>query len=363
MNRSASLCTAILLALLALTLVACQAESQAEAPTPTPIPTAVVPRKPLYTVERGDIVETMQFNGRVAPVVEREVTVAANGVVGGVYVAEGEQVEAGQIVADLEVLADLERRRQEQALAVRRAEIGQEIAALELERYRLTADAEAPGYAQQEGILERRVELARLGLEEIRMTLDELDAALDAARLTAPIDGVLLSTTLDPGDGVSAHEPVAVIARLDELEVKADLDDDELALLEEEMPVALTRSSRPGETIEGVIRRLPYPYGSAPAPDEAGGESVSGARIALRRPAEALGLSLGDRLRATVVLQVSEDTLWLPAQAVRTFDGRRFVVVQEGDVQQRVDVRLGLAEEGRVEVVEGLSEGQQVVGP
>ena len=43
--------------------------------------------------------------------------------------------------------------------------------------------------------------------------------------------------------------------------------------------------------------------------------------------------------------------------------GRRFVVVESDGVQQRVDVVLGIAGNGRVEIVEGLSEGQVVVAP
>jgi multidrug efflux pump subunit AcrA (membrane-fusion protein) len=54
--------------------------------------------------------------------------------------------------------------------------------------------------------------------------------------------------------------------------------------------------------------------------------------------------------------------LWLPPQAIRTFEGRKFVVVQEGDAQRRVDVKIGVEGEDRVEIVEGLNEGQVVVG-
>jgi multidrug efflux pump subunit AcrA (membrane-fusion protein) len=63
-----------------------------------------------------------------------------------------------------------------------------------------------------------------------------------------------------------------------------------------------------------------------------------------------------------VVLERKDDVLWLPPQAIRTFEGRRFVVVQEGDAQIRVDVKVGIESEDRVEIEEGLSEGQVVIG-
>jgi membrane fusion protein, macrolide-specific efflux system len=39
------------------------------------------------------------------------------------------------------------------------------------------------------------------------------------------------------------------------------------------------------------------------------------------------------------------------------------VVVQDGAVQRRVDVKVGLQSDDRVEIVAGLSEGQVVVAP
>jgi multidrug efflux pump subunit AcrA (membrane-fusion protein) len=70
----------------------------------------------------------------------------------------------------------------------------------------------------------------------------------------------------------------------------------------------------------------------------------------------------GDLVRVTVVLERKDDVLWLPPQAIRTFEGRQFVVVQEGDGQLRVDVKVGIESEDRVEIEEGLEEGQIIVG-
>ena len=68
-------------------------------------------------------------------------------------------------------------------------------------------------------------------------------------------------------------------------------------------------------------------------------------------------------LKQRFVLEEKLDALWLPPAAVRTFQGRNFVVVQDEDgSQRRVDVRLGIESEERVEILEGLERGQTVVG-
>jgi len=88
----------------------CSSASPEEADaTPTPIPTAVIPTKPTYTVERGEVIEEMQFTARVAPVVQEELFFRANGRVRNVYFEEGDDVAVGQVIADLEFLDDLER--------------------------------------------------------------------------------------------------------------------------------------------------------------------------------------------------------------------------------------------------------------
>jgi len=76
-----------------------------------------------------------------------------------------------------------------------------------------------------------------------------------------------------------------------------------------------------------------------------------------------LALILGEAASVTVVIDEHQNVLWLPPAALRTFQGQDSVLVEAGGVQRRVDVRLGLKSADRVEILEGLSEGQVVVGP
>ena len=54
--------------------------------------------------------------------------------------------------------------------------------------------------------------------------------------------------------------------------------------------------------------------------------------------------------------------LWLPPDAVRAFEGRRFVVVREGDRERRAAIRVGIETADKVEIAEGVKEGDVVVG-
>ncbi|HEY65517.1 MAG TPA: HlyD family efflux transporter periplasmic adaptor subunit [Caldilineae bacterium] len=148
-----------------------------EEPTPTPIPTPVVPTKPTYRVQRGEVIKKLTFTGRIAPVLEKELYFRTSGRVRHVYVQRNDFVKAGQILADLEIddlereltAAQLELERAQVRLeaaerelqnAIRRAEINLEIAKLNLEIAK--AHDPTPRKAQAQADLERaQVELQR----------------------------------------------------------------------------------------------------------------------------------------------------------------------------------------------------------
>jgi RND family efflux transporter MFP subunit len=221
-------------------------------------------------------------------------------------------------------------------------------------------------------ILETEVELARIRLEEIEVGLDlqrmelgvkRLEDQLADARITAPFDGQILSLSISDGRMVEGYRAVVIIADPSELEVSADPLDRELRDLHEGMACTAVLVSQPGEEIPGQIRRLPYPYGGGGRSEGVEAEDQDrSTRITLEMSADEAGYERGDLVRITVVLERKEDVLWLPPQAIRTFEGRKFVVVQEGEGQLRVDVKVGIESEDRVEIEEGLTEGQIVIG-
>ncbi len=459
MMRRAARFAALLIALVTVTGCALLPTGRSRAPlreepTPTPIPTPIVPTKPTYRVQRGEVVKKLTFTGRIAPVREQELFFRTSGRVRHVFVKRNDFVKAGQILADLEIddlerelaSAQLELERAQIRLeaaqrdlenAIRRAQVNLEIAKLNLEAVKAQdptprkAQAEADlekaqialkraqeeydaiawrndraasaqaaalqqatlNYTQAKAaydlvlqsiaahkyevaIKERQVELAQIALDELQRGVDpllkndveratlkvqKLEAAIADAQIIAPFDGQVLSISLTEGRPVDAFKPVAIVADPSQLEVSADLTSNQLQDLVEGMPVTVVLVSRPGQELKGHIRRLPYPYGGG-GRTEGLDEADKSTRIALEATAAEAGFELGDLARVTVILERKEDVLWLPPQAVRTFEGRRFVVVQDGEAQRRVDVKVGIQSEDRVEIVEGLTEGQIVIG-
>lgn len=153
-----------------------------------PTATAAGPARPTFTVQRGEIVDQMTLDGRVAQV-QQGVSFTEDGILKSVYVAVGDSVEQGQVLAELD-LSDLEaqlsqaravyeqdQRAVNQAVArgqilVRQAQVDLESAQTNLERTRQPAKPDEISRARA------AVQQAEADLQTVRnnMSLDKNQA-------------------------------------------------------------------------------------------------------------------------------------------------------------------------------------------
>jgi RND family efflux transporter MFP subunit len=218
-------------------------------------------------------------------------------------------------------------------------------------------------------IMAKEVERARLALSRVqssvdpnlertvevnRLTLERLEAQLDRAQIIAPFDGRISSQNLSVGKTVRAFDPVVIVAKPGGLEAAAELSQSRLVEIAAGQPVSVTLNNLPGEVFTGVVRRLPQVGAVATAADKSVRVTIEGADEAMEE---------GDLARITIGTARKPNALWLPPQAIRNFQGRRFVVVKDADGERRSDVKLGIQSDDRVEILSGVLEGQTVVAP
>jgi len=354
---------------------------------PTAIPTPVVPSKPVYQVERGKIVYERRFFGRITPSVTEEVAFAIDGRVLEILVDAGADVSQGDVLARLNIagwenqLLDAE---EELAIAAsilesaegkvrydsQRAALSLEMAQLKLDHAIAQASEEASSDDRLEiNLLTLERDLALVAVDELasgvdpqlrfdvaraQKRVDEIKATIAKAELVAPMSGRLVNFSPDPGEPVLAYDPIGLVADLSVLEITDDMSPEDLSELNEGMPLLIKRAALPGNVYSGIIASLPAPYGLAT--DEL-------VHVSFDEQPPLGEFDVGDRMNYTVVIEERDDVLWLPQSAIRQFSGRNFIVVRNEGVQQRVDVRLGLEGDGRVEILEGADEGQMVIGP
>ena len=75
-------------------------------------------------------------------------------------------------------------------------------------------------------------------------------------------------------------------------------------------------------------------------------------------------LKLGAKVDLNVVIGRRENVLLLPPAAIRNYRGLSFVIVQNGERRQRVEItKIGLQTDERWEIEGDLQAGDLVVGP
>lgn len=382
-----------LLPLVPLAIAGCLAPVRA-VPTPTPWPTPVISEQKSYTVTRGTVVDRFQLIAEVAPLRWEPLAFAVDGQLGAVLVSEGEEAEEGQILAELIMPGLLEQLEQanldlsksesvlwvyenEQTFHLNRAQL--EVRRTEL----LLEQARNAGDADQVALQELSLELAQLNLQEIERRVDPslvqavaraklsvaaLERQVEEHRIRAPFSGQVVAV----GIGLnSMRGPLELPERRAPVPAFSPF-----MVIVEPNPVELIVSSQSarasdlaiGQDVTAVHRWAqdkPFPVRVAQLPSISSGDRFTPGypgSIHLDIDGETPPLVAGEFVNIEVVAAVREDTLVLPDAAVRRFGGRTFAVVQDGDRQRRIDIRIGLESQGMVEVLEGLAEGDIVVG-
>jgi len=195
-------------------------------------------------------------------------------------------------------------------------------------------------------------------VERAKLAVERLEDQVGMTQIVSPIDGKITAAAPTVGSTVTAYKPAIIVADESELEISADITGDTLSRLTEGLPVSIVFNQYPQEEFAGTITQLPYPYGTG------GGTDIREQDAFTHISYEASGITLksGNIAQITVVLEVKDDALWLPPIAVRDFGGRRFVIVEQEGIQRRIDVTVGIESEDRLEILEGLEEGQVVLG-
>jgi multidrug efflux pump subunit AcrA (membrane-fusion protein) len=196
-------------------------------------------------------------------------------------------------------------------------------------------------------------------VEKAERDLEKARREVENGQIIAPQDGQVMVIDIREGDQVEEFDPVIEIADPSHLEVSAELSGEQMRQLAEGQPAEISLLSRPDVLMPAVIRRLPAPYGS-------GGSGVvqEEDRRTLFEIQDTKGqeLQAGAVAKIRIVLERKEEVLLLPPDAIRSFEGRTFVIVREGDRERRVTVKTGIETPDVVEIIEGVEAGDVVVG-
>ena len=188
-------------------------------------------------------------------------------------------------------------------------------------------------------------------LKVLEAKLQLAQARLDKSDIRAPFSGVMGLRNVSPGDYVRDGADLGVIEDLSSMKVDVRLPERYLGRVHRGQPIQLSFDSMPGKTFTATLDAID-------AQIDTNGRSLL-ARGKLANPDG--GLRTGMYARARVVLRENPKALVVPEEALIPQGSETFVYRIDNGKAMRVKVVTGLRRDARVEVVSGLSVGDQVV--
>lgn len=349
---------------------------------------AVQPPTLLTTkVTRGDVEETVLASGILKP--SRLVAVGAqvSGRITSVAVSLGQTVKAGDLIAEIDsVTQENALKIAEAALAATQAQKREREATLalneqSLERYRqmlarrAVSQAEYDSAAAAVTVTRAQIDALDAQIAQSEVGIRTAQANLDYTRITAPIDGTVLSIVSQEGQTVNANQStptIVILGQLDTMTVQAEISEADIVKVREGQDLWFTILGEPQRRYEAVLQSI------EPAPESVRSDSSIAASATSSASSTSAIYYNGifdvpnpdGRLRTYMTAQVNivlgraQDVLTVPAAALGQRDGEGFHsvrVLEPGGVVARRKVRIGLNDKVTAEVLEGLSEGDTVV--
>ena len=206
-----------------------------------------------------------------------------------------------------------------------------------------------------EGATSAQIAGAEASVEQARASLRQTELAAEQAVLEAPFDGIVALVDVTVGQQATPGLPVVILVDLSQFHVTIAVDELDVAQLAVGQPARLTFDALPNTVVTGTVRQI----AEASGPDE--GVVTYDVRIDLA-PSDA-PIRVDMTTNATIIVEEISDTLKIPTWAVHIDrdTGQYYVRRRTEDGLERVDVELGVRQEGVAQVLAGLSAGDEVV--
>ncbi|MEX1275653.1 MAG: efflux RND transporter periplasmic adaptor subunit [Bacteroidota bacterium] len=320
---------------------------------------------PKVKVQKATIVDKALAVGTIEPENEISVKSKVSGVVNRIFADVGTYVRAGEPILEVKPdptpleLADGKRQAQlaeVDLVNLRKERVRQE----SLFKSSLISAKEYEDFQKKYDEAELRLKIAneKLALMESgKVTIG--DTQIESI-IKAPIDGFILSRTVEVGDPVtplSSFQEGTVLmkmANMQRLIFKGTVDEIDVGKMKEGMEVEIRVGALPNDTVHGTLRKI---WLKAEKKDNA---TVFPIEI-LIPGAKNTVLRAGYSANANIIINKKTDVLTIPERVVTFRNDSALVKVAMGvgKEEQRL-IKTGLSDAINVEVIAGLKEGEEV---
>ncbi len=234
---------------------------------------------------------------------------------------------------------------------VERARSQLETAELQLK----VAEAQLAAAEFQLEVVEPQLETADFQLAAAEQALGEAQKQLGRATLTAPFDGIIVSVDVDEGDTVSAATPIIHLIDLSSMELKAGVDEIDIAIVKLNQRALISVDAFPDLQLEGEVSSISL------MPAVESGLVIYDVTISFDIPEDVV-LRLGMSATADIIISERSNVLLVPNKAIKKdSEGNSVVKIMVDEQIQERPVVIGISDGYQTEIVSGLDDGETVV--
>ena len=321
-------------------------------------------------VEKTNIQTSITATGTIEPVTSVTVGTQVSGIVSHLYVDYNTIVKKGQVIAELD------RTNLISELNTAKANLSSAQSSLnyQLSNYNRYKELHDKGLVSADEFESARLQYLQ-AKEQVNSSKENVQKAqtnLGYATITSPIDGVILSKSVEEGQTVAASfntpELFVIAQDLTNMRVIADIDEADIGGVKEGQRVSFTVDAFPDDRFEGQVTQVRQ---------QATTESnVVTYEVVISAPNNDLKLKPGLTANVTIYTLEKNDVLAVPAKALRfqpneaflqkgeTIDdceGEHKLWTKEGTVFKAYKVEIGTSNGIMTEITAGISEGTDVL--
>ena len=321
-------------------------------------------------VEKKNIHTSITATGTIEPVTSVTVGTQVSGIVSKLYVDYNSVVKKGQVIAELDrtnLISELNTAKanlasSESSMAYEKANYN---------RYKTLYDKGLVSADEYESALLSY----RKAMEDVntkRESVKKAQTNLGYATITSPIDGVVLSKSVEEGQTVAASfntpELFSIAQDLTDMRVIADIDEADIGSVKEGQRVSFTVDAFPDDHFEGQVTQVRQ---------QATTESnVVTYEVVISAPNKDLKLKPGLTANVTIFTMEKNDVMAVPSKALRFIpteallekgqtisdcEGDHKVWTLENNTFKAHKVEIGTSNGVMTEIISGIPEGMEIL--
>ena len=321
-------------------------------------------------VEKSDIHTSITATGTIEPVTSVTVGTQVSGIVSKLYVDYNSVVKKGQVIAELDrtnLISELNTAKanlasSESSMAYEKANYN---------RYKTLYDKGLVSADEYESAL-LSYRKAKEDVSTKRESVNKAQTNLGYATITSPIDGVVLSKSVEEGQTVAASfntpELFSIAQDLTDMRVIADIDEADIGGVKEGQRVSFTVDAFPDDHFEGQVTQVRQ---------QATTESnVVTYEVVISAPNNDLKLKPGLTANVTIFTMEKNDVISVPSKALRFIpteaflekgqtisdcEGEHKLWTLEDNTFKAHKVEIGTSNGLVTEIISGIPEGTEIL--